>query len=280
MTDSLPDAAEEISPLEASIRFVVEWIEGPADRSDSGVDSRDRDAYTSAQRLDPCNCDCAFPRPKSSRPTSSSTCPRRRNGRPSFTTGGRSAPSLALSFPSSGPRPPAGSVCFKRRHAHEKNYANDPARNDSYREAAWRLAAKLEAALGIDERVLVYAPLRGAGPIWRAVSRFLPGLRADVYHPVTSSFVSHSIESGIRNAQGRPASGRFNHILELKRLRPFLSGFRALVYADEIVSGGMMAGYVQDMLRLGLDREVRIVVCGLADDFGQRSEPKRRALEG
>jgi len=37
MTDSLPDAAEEISPLEASIRFVVEWIEGPADRSDSGV---------------------------------------------------------------------------------------------------------------------------------------------------------------------------------------------------------------------------------------------------
>jgi hypothetical protein len=141
-----------------------------------------------------------------------------------------------------------------------------------------RLASRLRDTVGA-EKTLVYAPLRGAWPIWKAVGQFLPDLKLDVYHPVTSSFVFHPAESGIVNHQGRPASGRFNNILELQRLRPVLHEYRCLVYLDEIVSGGMMAGYLRDMIRLGLDREVKIVACGLADAFGRRSEFKRRIID-
>jgi len=184
---------------------------------------------------------------------------------------------LWLKPPLFRPTAAPGSVCFMRRHPHEKNYANNPERNASFRQAAIRLASKLGDAVGA-EKTLVFAPLRGAWPIWKAVGQFLPDLEIDVYHPVTSSFVFHSAESGIVNRQGRPASGRFNNILELQRLRPVLHEYRFLVYLDEIVSGGMMAGYLRDMIGLGLDRDIKIVACGLADDFGRRSEFKRRLI--
>jgi hypothetical protein len=186
---------------------------------------------------------------------------------------------LWLKPPLFRPSAAPGSVCFVRRHPHEKNCVNDPERNNSYRQAAMRLASSLRDAIGA-EKTLVYAPLRGAWPIWKAVGQFLPDLKLEAYHPVTSSFVFHSAESGIVNRQGRPASGRFNHILELQRLRPILREYSCLIYLDEIVSGGMMAGYLRDMIGLGLNREVKLVACGLADDFGRRSEFERRLIAG
>jgi hypothetical protein len=76
-----------------------------------------------------------------------------------------------------------GGRYFNRHHAHEKNYANDKERNESYHEACRALASRLGEEMG-GSKCLVYAPLRGALPIWRTISSFLPGIAYDVYHPV------------------------------------------------------------------------------------------------
>ena len=173
---------------------------------------------------------------------------------------------------------PAGRSYRQRRHPHERGYRNDTARNRSYLEACCRLASRLETLL-TGRRTLVYAPLRGALPIWRVLSQLLPAAHLEVYFPVTSSFVFYAPELRILNRKGRRASGRFTHILELRRLRPLLPGFDLLVYVDEIVSGGMMSGYVEDMVAEGVHGILPIVACGLADDHGRRSALHRGKLD-
>jgi hypothetical protein len=93
-----------------------------------------------------------------------------------------------------------GRHLLNRSHPHETRYAHDPAVNESYRQAAERLAARIEEALRGSRRCLVYLPLRGALPIWRAVKRYFrelaaPG-RLEEYHAVTSSFVMYPRELG------------------------------------------------------------------------------------
>lgn len=180
------------------------------------------------------------------------------------------------------PEPPlfplSGRHYLGRSHPHERAYANDGARNASYREACRRLGERLRAELG-GARCLVWAPLRGALPIWKAIAPHLAGLDVTVHFPVTSSFVFYPERLGIRNRKGRPASGRTAHRLELARVEPFLDAFDVLVYVDEIVSGGSLRGHLRDMLDLGVDRRLPVVAVGLADRFGERSVPSRRQVD-
>ena len=173
---------------------------------------------------------------------------------------------------------PLAGAHFVRRHAHERAYRNDLQRNASYGAACRALADRLRRELA-GSRCLVYAPLRGALPLWRAVRSFLPEERWDVYYPVTSSFVFFPAASGIRNRKGRPAAGRSNNGLELERLRPLLDAYDHLVYLDEIVSGGAMLAHLDDMIRLRIHDQIPIIVAGVADRFGERSAPKRTQIE-
>ena len=83
----------------------------------------------------------------------------------------------------------------------------------------------------------------------------------------------------ILNRKGKTASGRFTHILELKRLRPFLKEYDFFLYIDEIISGGMMAAYLKEMAGLNVCQQINIIAAGLADDFGQRSQLKRNRIQ-
>lgn len=144
-----------------------------------------------------------------------------------------------------------------RRHPHEMNYQHDHNRNKSYREGAKILASQLKIKIKIKGlKVLVYAPLRGALPIWQAVSQFLHGYNITVYYPVTSSFVHYPKEFGILNSKGKIASGRYNNIQEIVRLKPFLKDFDCLLYIDEIISGGMMWGHVKEMIKLRANKHI------------------------
>lgn len=173
------------------------------------------------------------------------------------------------------PREP-GTV-FQRRHPHERGYHSDSQRDRSYRRAAQSLAASIRRIIGA-QPALVYAPMRGAYPIWKAVRQFLADPLPDVYFPVTSSFVGYPEEWGFRNERGRTASGRYTHCLEIVRLLPLLRSYRYLVYLDEIVSGGVMTRYLQEMIRLGVHERTRIVAAGLADALGERSRAKRARI--
>jgi hypothetical protein len=171
-----------------------------------------------------------------------------------------------------------GRHLLTRSHPHETHYVYDPDVHASYRAAAERLAARLEPALADARKCLVYLPLRGALPIWRAVRRFLaPNLQArcEEYHAVTSSFVKYPVALGLTGKHGGPAGGRFANILELRRLRDWClgpMGFDHLLYVDEIISGGMMRGHVNEMIDLGVPRRVPVTVAALADSFGTRSK--------
>lgn len=174
------------------------------------------------------------------------------------------------------PREPA--PVFQRRHPHEKGYADDSARNRSYREAARALAARIRGLIG-GGPALVYAPMRGAYPIWKAVRQFLGEPLPDVYFPVTSSFVRYPPDWGFRDEAGQAASGRYAHSLEITRLLPLLASYRHIVYLDEIVSGGVMLRYLQAMIRLGVHERTRILAAGLADAHGERSAAKREHIQ-
>ncbi len=180
------------------------------------------------------------------------------------------------------PEPPlfalTGPNYLGRRHPHEKGYFNDPTVNASYREGCRRLAARLDPLLD-GRRCLVYLPLRGALPIWRGIRQFLQPADCTPYHAVTSSFVFYPESFRVLNRKGRPASGRFAHVLEMQRVQPILAHYDVLLYVDEIVSGGMMHGYLEDMFALGIDRRIRIIAAGLADACGERSVAKRQAIE-
>ena len=166
-----------------------------------------------------------------------------------------------------------------RSHPHETHYIHDVAVNESYRQAAERLAGRLEGVLAGCRHCLVYLPLRGALPIWRAVQRHFKGDygggRLEEYHAVTSSFVTYPPELGLTGKHGGLASGRFANILELKRLRDWCLrplGFDHLLYVDEIVSGSMMRGHVNEMIDLGVPALLPVTVAALADSFGTRSK--------
>lgn len=171
-----------------------------------------------------------------------------------------------------------GRHLYNRSHKHETHYAHDAAVNASYREAAERLAGRIELALAGSRRCLVYLPLRGAMPIWRAVKRHFRQLdegRLEEYQAVTSSFVFYPAEMGLVGKHGGRASGRFANVLELKRLRDWClrpMGFDHLLYVDEIISGGMMRGHVNEMMQLGVTDAVPVTVAALADAFGTRSK--------
>ena len=140
-----------------------------------------------------------------------------------------------------------GRHLYNRSHKHETHYVHKAAVNESYCAAAEKLAPRIEEAIAPSRRCLVYLPLRGALPIWRAVKRHLrrqyePG-RLEEYHAVTSSFVMYPRELEMTGKHGGPAGGRYANILELKRLRDWCigpMGFDHLLYVDEIISGGMM----------------------------------------
>jgi len=164
-----------------------------------------------------------------------------------------------------------------RRHHHETYYQHDPERNEDFRAACQRLAERLDDVLQ-GQRALVYAPLRGAYPIWRCITQYLTASH-EVYYPVTSSFVMYPKDSPIQNPSGSRASGRFNNKQELRRIRPFLRNYDVLVYVDEIISGGMMRGHTKEMVEQGIHEEIPLVVVGLADSNGSRSEKRRSNFE-
>ncbi|HRY33667.1 MAG TPA: hypothetical protein P5531_11935 [Bacteroidales bacterium] len=178
-----------------------------------------------------------------------------------------------------------GEPCFhlpyrhmKRNHPHERDYVNNTERNLSYLQGCRKLAESLNKLLS-GARCLVYAPLRGAYPIWKVTAQFIKDIECSVCYPVTSSFIFFPEGSVYINKKGRPASGRYNHILELTRIRPFLDQFDYLLYVDEIVSGSMMKGHLQDMFRLGIHHQIPVIAMGLADSFGLRSTTNRHAIE-
>jgi hypothetical protein len=172
-----------------------------------------------------------------------------------------------------------GRHLYGRSHKHETHYVYDPAVNESYRQAAERLAAGIEKTIKDSQRCLVYLPLRGALPIWRAVKRHFKTRyeegQLEEYHAVTSSFVKYPPELEITGKHGGPASGRFANILELKRLRDWCirpMGFDHLLYVDEIISGGMMRGHVNEMMQLEVTEMLPVTVAAIADSFGNRSK--------
>ena len=172
-----------------------------------------------------------------------------------------------------------GKHLYTKSHPHETHYVYDAAIHDSYREAAAKLAPRIEAAIADSRRCLVYLPLRGALPIWRAIRRHFTGDysagRLEEYHAVTSSFVMYPEELEIRGKTGGRAGGRFANILELRRLRDWCikqMGFDHLLYVDEIISGGMMRGHVNEMMELGVTQLLPVTVAALADSFGTRSK--------
>jgi hypothetical protein len=166
----------------------------------------------------------------------------------------------------------------KRKHPHEHNYRNNEARNLSYLKGCRNLADKIEQAFA-GSRCLVYAPLRGALPIWRGISQFIKHTETMIYFPVTSSFIFYPEEFGILGKRNKIASGRYNNRFELERIRPLLNGFDFLFYVDEIVSGGMMQGHLKDMFRARIDQQIPIVAIGLADAYGKKSVSNRAVFE-
>lgn len=167
---------------------------------------------------------------------------------------------------------------FVRRHPHEINYENSSKRNQSYLSGCKNLADKLNQEFA-GSRCLIYAPLRGALPIWRGIQQFLKDIETKVYYPVTSSFISFPKEFEIIGKRNWTASGRYNNRFELERLCPFLDDFDYLIYVDEIVSGGMMKGHLKDMFRMKIDQRIPIVSVGLADAFGRRATPNILVIE-
>lgn len=165
-----------------------------------------------------------------------------------------------------------------RVHHHEINYQNDVDRNKSYMYACKQIAIRLEHEFG-GSKILVYAPLRGALPIWRAIEQYLTSIKHEVYFPVTSSFVKYPTEFKILNWKGKSASGRFTNILELERLHPFLHNFDFFLYVDEIVSGGMTRGHLKEMFKLKINKDIKIITVGLADKMGERSVKNRNWIQ-
>ena len=162
----------------------------------------------------------------------------------------------------------------RRKHPHEFKYKNNNEINLSYFQACMDIAKELEKNFS-GAKCLIYAPLRGALPIWRCIQQFITKIEFKVYYPVTSSFIFYPEEFKIFNNKNRPASGRYANILELKRIRPFLKDYDFFIYVDEIVSGNMMVGHLKDMFLLKIGKEIPVIAVGLADNYGTKSVKNR-----
>ncbi|MCX6253804.1 MAG: hypothetical protein NTV31_04925 [Bacteroidia bacterium] len=167
---------------------------------------------------------------------------------------------------------------FKRNHPHERNYQNDSIKNASYRAACQSIANQIEKDWS-NARCLIYAPLRGALPVWKGVSNYIKQADMTVYFPVTSSFILYPEEFGIKGRKNKTASGRYNNIFELERIRPLIDTYDVLIYIDEIISGGMMQGHLKDIFELGIHNQIPVVAAGIADNFGSRSVKNRKKFE-
>ncbi len=167
---------------------------------------------------------------------------------------------------------------LQKKHPHEIDYLNDKERNISILNGCRKLAQMLEARYS-GSRALIYAPLRGALPVWRGISQFIKNIECFVYYPVTSSFISYPKEFGILGKKGKTASGRYNNKFELERILPFVNDFDFLLYIDEIISGGMMRGHLQDMFSLEVNNQIPIIAAGLADANGTRSASNRHKFK-
>jgi len=175
-------------------------------------------------------------------------------------------------------QPEAPGDLFGRHYPHERMLSVPRTVRDSYRDAVLMLAARLVPYIS-DRIVLVYAPMRGAYPIWQAVSRFLPMLVCHVYYPVTSSFVFYPPEWGIRNHEGTVPSGRSANVLELQRLKPILGAFDVMVYVDGIITGSTMFEHLTDMRELNIQRRIPVIAVGLAGYNGTRFAGRRSEIE-
>jgi hypothetical protein len=174
-------------------------------------------------------------------------------------------------FPISGPN------YNNRTSRHEKDYRNSEAVNSDYKSACRRIAERLKDKIE-GRKCLVYAPMRGAYPIWKIISGYLDCKNIEVYYSVTSSFVFYPKEFKIKNKKGKTASGRMTNVFELNRIKPFLKQYDLFLYVDEIVSGGMMRGHLKEMLDLKVHEEIPIIVLGLADAYGKRFNLKGRIV--
>lgn len=65
----------------------------------------------------------------------------------------------------------------------------------------------------------------------------------------------------------------------MERISPYLEDFDFLIYVDEIVSGGMMRGHLNDMFRMKIDKRIPIIAVGLADSYGERAVPSISIIE-
>lgn len=185
---------------------------------------------------------------------------------------------LWMESPGFRPQPEVAEDIFGRHHTHERMPFIQASIYESYRDAAKRAAERLSPHTNC-RKVFVYAPMRGAYPIWKAISQFLSTDGFHVYYAVTSSFVFYPADWGIRSHKGQTHSGRFANILELKRLKPILNTFDLLVYIDEIVSGSMMYAHLKEIKELNIRRHVPIIAVGIADSHGTRSEKRRAEIE-
>jgi len=139
----------------------------------------------------------------------------------------------------------------KRKHKHEIDYQNNIELNLSFLQGCKDISSQLNRQLS-GSRCLIYAPLRGALPIWRGI--------------------------GNLGKRKKTASGRYNNRFELERIQPFLIDYDYFIYVDEIISGAMMLGHLKDMFKLNINEQIPIISVGLADSYGNRSVDARRKL--
>ncbi|QQG38759.1 MAG: hypothetical protein HYS32_04135 [Candidatus Woesearchaeota archaeon] len=188
---------------------------------------------------------------------------------------------------------------YNTRNKYETGYVNREDVNRSYAEGCVKMARSF---VGLQEMLgyasVIWAPLRGAKPIVDAMLEAYRRLQEEGYDcfvpnvqfPVTSSFVFYPETHPYLTRKGRrPASGRASHVLELRRaLEKNPEDLGNVLYADEIISGGMVLGHVREMVEAGKSRKgilqeriisgaTRLSVFGLVDENGRRFRSEKKA---
>jgi hypothetical protein len=203
---------------------------------------------------------------------------------------------------SSKPGSEISSRFYDSRNKYEgENYEYSEAINKSYAMGCIAMAQKIVELEEIDGKFsMIYAPLRGALPIVNAMleayKKLQPNSLIPVLFPVTSSFVTYpEVQPFISKKGKRPASGRTANILELNRLLRGDAGFdpSRMLYVDEIISGGMMMGHINEMVAESLNpakrgvlidkvsrRDIDITVMGLMHAHGKKfGNTKKKGID-
>jgi hypothetical protein len=193
---------------------------------------------------------------------------------------------------------PISSKDYDSRNRYETDYLPSSENYRSYAEGCIEMAKRL---IEIEKRngkfTLIYAPLRGALPIVDGMleAYLLLGQEpvSTINFPVTSSFVFYPPSHPYTTKKGkRPASGRTTNILELKRMKKRGLDLQRVLYIDEIVSGGMMIGHLNEMIKESkepqkegilrqevLAGDISLTVMGLMHDHGKKfGSSKSKAL--